>query len=363
MAKHRGLEAADDFAEFKNMVEETQEEPVLAAPTSDYTFATGSVPTVQDPIIEEEAPNVFSEVAEQLAEEEVDSAIESVVMQAINKTAELQKSIETPAVEIPKTIISGGNKMNNNFYVPKKAVAAAGLTKELVKKVNLAKIEDEIAAELTGKGSSKISGSINVHIDAETIKNTIIKVIRAVAGKADIPNKEIFENFIEGVVGISSQISYDMNQAPLTVGNFYKDAISKLMSKNPNMSAQIAAAEAEELTSAYVGKSVAELKNGAASMPVKLLTLVIKKSAVPRANGKDDEFGIDIICNPFTADSIKSVIAEGEYLHIGINLSKIFKYVQGHFDVKDLEDSKVISATIINNSANVSSVVYKIEKK
>ena len=113
------------------------------------------------------------------------------------------------------------------------------------------------------------------------------------------------------------------------------------------------------------GKNIEELKNAASALPVKFLTLVVKRSAIPTVNGKDDKNALDLIANCFTSEYVKSVIAEpeGEVLHIAINMSRIFKYAQGHFKAEDLENIQMISATILSTNNSTHSVVYRINKK
>lgn len=300
--------------------------------------------------------------ADQVIKEEVTSFITEVV--AATNALEAHAINEAPEViaEI-KTEIKKETKMTNNFYVPKNIKTERALTKEIIKKVDSLNLDEVLKNELTGLGKSEISGLIDVHVSAETIKDTVITLIKTVKEKIQIDNKSIFDTFIEGIVGISAQLSYDANRAPLTVANFYKAATDKILAEVPNISAQNAAIKASDLVTAYVGKSVTELKGAATALPVKLLTLVVRRNAIPTINGKDDKIGVDLICNSFTSEYVKSVIADGDFVYIGLNLSKLFKYTQGHFAAKDLADIKLVSATILSNSASVNEVVYRIEKK
>lgn len=360
--KRKGLEAGDADDDFQTFLKDSKEteikdeatpvEEVLETSNNESGFITGALP---------DAPIV----ADTIVAEEVATAVETLVSDMVAKSEALSAAV-IEEVAIPEPVVNkinlGGEKMNN-FYVPKKTAGAKGLTKEIIKKIDTNKIEEALKLELTGKGSSKISGLIDLHVEAETIQQAIIKLITSVGNQVDVPNKEIFSNFIKGIVGTSAQLSYDMNRAPLTVANFYKEATAKIMAENPNMNAQAAGAEAAELVTGYIGKSVLELKSSAAGMPVKLLTLVVKRNAIPTNQGKDDKLGINLICNPFTSEYVKSVIADEEFVYIGINLAKLFRYSQSHFSNEDIEDTKFISATIISNSANMHTVVYRVEKK
>ena len=298
-------------------------------------------------------------VTDQVIKEEVTSFITEVV--AATNALEAHAINEAP--EEIKTEIKKETKMTNNFYVPKNIKTERALTKEIIKKVDSLNLDEVLKNELTGLGKSEISGLIDVHVSAETIKDTVITLIKTVKEKIQIDNKAIFDTFIEGIVGISAQLSYDANRAPLTVANFYKAATDKILADVPNINAQNAAIKASDLVTAYVGKSVTELKGAATALPVKLLTLVVRRNAIPTINGKDDKIGVALICNSFTSEYVKSVIADGDFVYIGLNLSKLFKYTQGHFAAKDLADIKLVSATILSNSASVNEVVYRIEKK
>lgn len=306
-----------------------------------YVFG-GESPLPEDVVVKEEVTNFITGMI---------AATDALEANMIKEAA------GTPTIEIKK------EKTMSNFYVPKNIKAEKALTKEVIKKVDSLNLEEVLKLELSGKGKSEISGLIDVHVQAETFKDVIITLIKTVKDKVQIENKAIFDNFIAGIVGISAQLSYDMTGAPLTVANFHKAATDKIMNEVPNTNVQVASAKAADLVTAYVGKSVTELKGAATALPVKLLTLVVRRNAIPSINGKDDKIGIDLICNSFTSEYVKSVIADGDFVHIGLNLSKLFKFTQGHFTVKDLETTTMVSATILANSASVNSVVYRVEKK
>lgn len=374
MAKNKYGAPTDDLDEIFRKQQEAEkgettdaEENDLSAPVGTEAVAddtinpTGELPDA--PYISETIEPLNEVPTEEAIPEEVQQEVDSFITGMIQKTEEIAATVEdTSAFIYSENKPTGGNKMAN-YYVPKKVMGEKTITKKDIKKIDFKKIDSELEAELTGTGASKISGSIDVHVSADQFKDAIIKIIKKMEEKVEVPNKKIFGNFIENIVGISSQLAYDMNNSPMTVATFHKEAVNKIMFAQPTMNVQVASNEATAVVTGYVGKSVTELKNAANSLAVRLLTLVVKKDAIPMAEGKHDKFAVDVICNPFTSEYVKSVMADNDYLYIGVNLASMFKFVQGHFTAEELKDITTVSATIIQNSAAVSSVVYRVEKK
>lgn len=283
--------------------------------------------------------------------------------EGLEKAAPLNAEVKTEAK--PDTKAAG---KTTGFYIPKNYKVEKAVTKETMKEADKAKINVVLEKELTGTGESEVSGQIDVHIKVAAIEAAIRRLVGKVKEEAEKiggVKPEIFDNFLANIIGVSSTLSYDAGQLPLTAANYHREATAKILADNQNMQQAQAASKAAEVVSGYIGKNIEELKNAANSMPVKFLTLVVKRQAIPQVNGKDDKNAIDLITNCFTSEFVKSIIAdkEAETLHIAISMSRIFKYAQGHFKQSDLEDISMIASTIISNNNSTHSVVYRINKK
>jgi hypothetical protein len=92
--------------------------------------------------------------------------------------------------------------------------------------------------ELTGKGASEVTGTIDLHVKADAIVKTVAAMVSKVKELTleKIPgfNTGIFDTFISNIEGVSVINCYDAGNMPMTISNFRKAAEEKILNYEKN---------------------------------------------------------------------------------------------------------------------------------
>ena len=254
------------------------------------------------------------------------------------------------------------------YYTPKKKVVKDAVSKDTVSKLPEGVVTAALK-ELTGKGASEITGTIDLHVKADAIVKTVAAMITRVKELTleKIPgfNVDIFDNFISNIEGVAVTNCYDVGSMPMTISNFKKAAEEKILNDEQNIDPMLASQLAETVATGYIGKSVAALKNAANTIPARVIALAVKHAAIPQVDGRDDLNGINLLVNCFTSKYFKAITDDDEYIYIAINLEEIWRYAQSTFSAQDFAkaDITLVSATPILTNNILSTVVFKIIKE
>jgi hypothetical protein len=149
---------------------------------------------VSDEVLETVVHNTISSIAADTvkAQEEIKEEIkqnkEEIRMSAFEKLA--GEELKAKTVEVAE--IAG-------YYTPKKKVVKDAVSKDTVSKLPEGVVTAALK-ELTGKGASEITGTIDLHVKADAIVKTVAAMITRVKELTleKIPgfNVDIFDNFI-----------------------------------------------------------------------------------------------------------------------------------------------------------------------
>lgn len=320
---------------------------------------------VSEEVLEAVVHNTVSEIAtntvkaQEELKEEIKQNEEETRMSAFDKMAAGAVDVKSAALMV--TEVAG-------YYTPKNKVVKDAVSKDVVSKLPEGVVTSALK-ELTGKGASEVTGTIDLHVKADAIVKTVaamvLKVKELTLEKIPGFNTDIFDTFINNIEGVSVINCYDAGNMPMTISNFRKAAEEKILNDEQNIDPMLASQLAETVATGYIGKSVAALKNAANTIPARVITLAVKRDAIPQVDGRDDINGINLIANCFTSKYFKVITDDEEYVHIAVNLEEIWRYAQSTFSAQDFAkaDITLVSATPILTNNILSTVVFKIIKE
>lgn len=323
----------------------------------------------------------IEEVSEEVLEAVVHNTVSEIASNTVKAQEELKEEIKQNEEE---TRMSAFDKMTAGavdvksatpvvtevagYYTPKNKVVKDAVSKDVVSKLPEGVVTSALK-ELTGKGASEVTGTIDLHVKADAIVKTVaamvLKVKELTLEKIPGFNTDIFDTFINNIEGVSVINCYDAGNMPMTISNFRKAAEEKILNDEQNIDPMLASQLAETVATGYIGKSVAALKNAANTIPARVITLAVKRDAIPQVDGRDDINGINLIANCFTSKYFKVITDDEEYVHIAVNLEEIWRYAQSTFSAQDFSkaDITLVSATPILTNNILSTVVFKIIKE
>lgn len=319
---------------------------------------------VSEEVLEAVVHNTVSEIAanttkaQEELKEEIKQNEEETRMSAFDKMAG-EVEVKTAAPSVTEVV---------GYYTPKNKVVKDAVSKDVVSKLPEGVVTSALK-ELTGKGASEVTGTIDLHVKADAIVKTVaamvLKVKELTLEKIPGFNTDIFDTFINNIEGVSVINCYDAGNMPMTISNFRKAAEEKILNDEQNIDPMLASQLAETVATGYIGKSVAALKNAANTIPARVITLAVKRDAIPQVDGRDDINGINLIANCFTSKYFKVITDDEEYVHIAVNLEEIWRYAQSTFSAQDFAkaDITLVSATPILTNNILSTVVFKIIKE
>ena len=388
-----GLEAADEGQDLGGNENETEFDQNTFSPTPSFVgFQDSSVDEDETKADDSEGLNIDDSSSDDIPEEvilededltpdELDD-VKHVVDDVFTKTEEAwskneptlyEKLTGATGEEVPKTktqeAVQMFDKADDNKQIkiqgrvitkvkPENYAEKSKVVEKDVKGWNENKFKEALVGEI-GKGVSKLSGTINIHVSPDAVKDAIIKIVKASVKEAagrGIDISAYAERFIKSIRGVVAQ-TMTSQVGKVSIATF-ADTVFSIIAEQPKITQEEAKAKAAAIVTSYTGKNIIVLGKDASIVAADVLTLLVDKEIVP-----DEEDGEYALVVKGFLNEIRYNDADANYVRMTLALDKILPYAQGSFDAAEMKDVKFFSTTLITLNNILSEVVYTVIKE